>query len=101
MMRPWSSLVAPDTQRSRVVLPAPERPITATSWPGAIVRDTRSRATVPPKALLASCNVRSGAWTVPELDAGPDVVSTHAGNISASEATRRALRVRDDPKAFV
>jgi hypothetical protein len=47
-MAPVVTVVARDRQRSSVVFPAPDRPITATNWPGGMVAETAWSARVPP-----------------------------------------------------
>ena len=39
------------TQLNSVVLPAPLGPISPTMWPGAMSKETSSRATIPPKRI--------------------------------------------------
>src|SRR5262249_62074040 len=57
---PWVRERARVRQRRKVVLPAPERPITATNSPGSTVREMRSRARRPPKSLLARSSLTIG-----------------------------------------
>ncbi len=59
-MAPALSDVARDRQRSSVVLPAPERPMMATNWPGWTVAETASSARVAPKIRVARSRVMTG-----------------------------------------
>src|SRR5215510_11802236 len=61
-MAPPLTSAARERQRSRVVLPAPDLPMTATNCPGSIVADrsTRAGAVLPGKRLVTASSVRAG-----------------------------------------
>src|SRR5690606_4617751 len=58
--RPVSGCSSPATRRSRVVLPQPEGPTTATSSPSATARLTPSTAATGPKRLCRSISAKPG-----------------------------------------
>src|SRR3982750_472857 len=59
-IEPASILSRPLMQRRSVVLPEPERPITATTSPASTSSDTSSRTTFVPNCLRSLANAKSG-----------------------------------------
>src|SRR5437867_6181740 len=59
-IEPSSIFSSPLMQRSSVVLPDPERPMTATTSPASTSSDTSSRTRFEPKRLRMLLNAKSG-----------------------------------------
>ncbi len=65
---PESGRSKPATRRSRVVLPQPEAPSTAVSWPSSTLRSTPSSTVSAPKDLRRSRTLRAViCWSAPVL----------------------------------
>jgi hypothetical protein len=62
LISPWEGLRKPLSRAKRVVFPAPLGPMTPTSSPGIIPKDTVARARNPPKSRERFFTSRSGEW---------------------------------------
>src|SRR5262249_55394986 len=91
-IEPACGVSRPATARSSVVLPLPEGPSRATTWPRGTTSDTPLRMSLPPRRSLMSSTARSAmkAYSEPHGDGEADANHHHIDDRKGRDEIDRA-----------